>query len=327
MPHRDATNERENLLNLAFKSEFYSQNYPHIFQTPQSEYFFENFDSEQILAGFCTAYNISWSHSKFGLVRAICIGNVCSYPQRKGQGWAQKAIVQALECAKNSHFDFAFLFSDMLGFYEKFGFEKAAAEKYVVFSLNSTGNLSVFNSNFLKSKMLDLNSKGFAKSRKFMRGSSISLQNSFHSQELFSLNNIWNFLEKNSAATDGIVGFIEFQVLMRIPKMEFFATYKENEICAFSFYGKGEDLQNFVHGLVARDSNECLWHLGNIHQNLMRHEFMWLPGSWAQKFKSEFKYEENSSLYVLNLNAKFNTMTWLNSFNRQEIYVRSLHSS
>jgi Acetyltransferase (GNAT) domain len=273
------------------------------------------------LEAFCSLFPSSWLHKKHGLVRAVCVGSVCAHPRARGQGLATCVLQQAFALASVAEYDFIFLFSDMLEFYGRLGYQPAGQEPFYHFDPRQL-KVSASNEQKLDVHAKRLNQIGFAKHRSF------SVVANLANLSYENLAELWQHVCLCGARSESVLGFTEFQKMMLIPQMQLVQSRNQGKLVGSFFVGKGHDFQDVAHGVAVRDSAEFLWLLAKWREHFPQLAFTLSAGPWAKILEKEFTSTQTPSVLLQGLDD-----TWLsiseikNMFQRGEIYVRSLHSS
>ena len=132
----------------------------------------------------------------------------------------------------------------------------------------------------------------------------------------------------HGAACESVLGYGEFQKIIRIPDMTLALSRNQGKISGSFWVGKGVDFQNIVHGAAVRDSAELFWLLSQWraqHPGLL---FTLSAGPWAKFFEKGFESSQTPSVLLQGLDdTRLSISEIKKMFHRNEIYVRSLHSS
>jgi predicted N-acetyltransferase YhbS len=159
------------------------------------------------------------------------IGNVATDATHRGKGFMAKLITQALQDAERMKFAAVLLWSDLLEFYQKFGFRSFGAELRLSFSLGE--NLI---SSSLGSGELEI------------------LTNPPLTEDLISAMKGL----RPRVASEILRSDREFSRLFRIPETWLLLLVRNGEIVSYGIVGKGYDLSGVIHEWGAKSPTDLL---------------------------------------------------------------------
>lgn len=246
--------------NVSYNGYQHVENFPHVFSPANSSFLcVEALEGSIGLQGACTVYPTSW-YLPSGLgFQGACVGNVCVDVPFRNQGIGQKLLQYAEEKAQQWGCCFVYLFSDLSEFYEKAGYRPYGAENFVQ-----------LNPDFLVQFWKILKNEGLKNHK-----DSWDVQAFVTKEGRMSpfLNVLWSFIIQYSSHCFCLLSFQDFIKMMQIPDMEVFMifnnreNYKDIDIQACCFLGKGSDFQNVIHGFYFKKPEVCLILLDFIVKN------------------------------------------------------------
>ena len=317
-------NDLKELLDLCFSTQNYMQNLPHVFNAGPTDQWIGLCVDNQLQA-FCSLYPLSWLHKTNGLIRAWCVGSVCAHPQARGLGLATAVLEEARARAQLAKCDFLFLFSEMQEFYSRVGYESAGIESFVQFEPDQA-LLKGSNEHLLLAQGKRLQAIGFEKNRTFKVYSDLG------KWEQSRIAHLWQHMCMRGEASESILGFGEFLKMVQIPDMSVALGCKQDALMGSFLVGKGIDFKDVVHGVAVHETADLLWMLFEWRKKNQDLPFTLSAGPWAKGFKKGFEVgfeltQVHSVLLKVPEGARLLAPEIKKMFKRNEIYVRSLHSS
>lgn len=298
----------EPLLNASFSATHYVHSFPLVFcEGGRSRFFFE-YENKQCVS-FCSLYPLSFLLQQ-KLLRAGCVGSVCTDVHFRGAGFGGRVIEQAEAWAQKMGLHFLFLFSSEAKLYKRHGYIECAED--LLFRLPHKGEGNVL-ARFDK----DADNSGFE----------------FCSDvpDAAETRRLWNFIVRYSEPGESCLSYSEFLTLLTIPDMTRCSLKRDGEFYAVCFLGKGLDYVNVAHGFVTRNRDSLLRLLFKMRCFLREREVLVFLGALCRR--SEYQdllvgAVKNKSLMVKSMpRSPFSNDELAALFNESKLYVRSLQSN
>lgn len=291
------------LTSLCFKSNTYIQNFPQVFKSQNSNYFFLLRHQNKAVC-FCTIYPTYFLLDQGGLRKGFCVGSVCTHPDYRRQGLASLILKYAEEKAFCLQGDFVYLFSAENKLYEKAGYHFSGEAPLAELSSKSkilkiAQKLKIFNSQI----------KSFA-------------EGSFSTENSFSLAQIWSFIVQHSKASESLLSYLEMQDIMKIKNMQVYYLTHNQKLCAVGFLNKGDDFQNVIHGIYFSHLDYAILLINKLFlQEGKNKKLHFFPGAFAKEFSTLFEFQMMPAMYAKVLQKE------CQKAELSELFVRSIQGT
>ncbi|MEZ4741654.1 MAG: GNAT family N-acetyltransferase [Bdellovibrionota bacterium] len=189
------------------------------------------------------------------------VGNVATLKEYRGQGIMTQLINEIIDRSKTIKISALFLWSDLIQFYQSFGFSSFSKEDRFVFTKTSLANFSDLLGNF------------FLETNNSLTDEELALLLELRPQSGFTLQR----------------GINEFRSLLKIPDTNMLSIRVDGNIVAYAVLGKGYDMNGIVHEWGAVDYSYLFLLLFNIMNKALVQEITLLaPENLSEELSSIF---------------------------------------
>jgi hypothetical protein len=261
------------LLLECFGKDHYCESFPQVFA---SSHFAEAFEirHQGKLAAFAASIPFHWTQNGKRIV-GHCVGSVCSHPEFRKQGFAQRALTLAEIHARNMGADFVFLFSDLDAFYRKAGYCPFGAEHFA--SLSHHPQATRVSQENLRRLVALANPTSADAAAPYWECSTEQLDELPNG----GLAALWRLLERQRHPSENLLSFSDFRSLMTIPEVTAHVLGQPIDPKAVFFVGKGADFENVAHSLAAPSKSlVAILFQHFFHKHSTSQLLFMLPPSW-----------------------------------------------
>ena len=276
---------------LCFQIKNYQGNFPHLFTERKNVFCFKK---KGILIASFTVKPVSF-YGEQKHFRGLGIGSVSVHPRVQNQGLAFSMLSFFLNHQQNvqNEYDFLFLFGTPKGLYEKLGFSLVEEAPFITWTQAKGVQGSLLGVSSLEEKKTE-------------------------NLSMIEAQEIWSFVTRHSLPGESLLSFLEFLPVLQVKEMKIFISRSEDKnLSALSFFQKGDDFLNVVHGVSGRSSEEIETHLTAVRGVLGFDYDVFLP----RQMLPNLARKPYSSLYI-----KSNNHAIIPSFEVGKLSFRSFQS-